>query len=238
MSVWKKASKLNQKVHRERHQPEARKHLGLLEKHQDYVQRAKDYNDKRETLKILHKRALNKNPDEFYHHMINSKLDSGVHHEQEKQEEDTPEQLQLMRTQDLKYISLKRTQEFKKVERLQSQLHLTSVSQKPQNKHKYFSKSYENDKRASAGKRLEYLANIELPDVDVEALKEAAKKRKNMYMELAKRVKREKELSVIQQKIQVKKQIESKKNVLKPKRVKKGSKDFAPIYKWKYERKK
>lgn len=234
MSVWKKASKAHQKTHRERHQPEERKHLGLLEKKKDYVVRAKDYNEKQATLKLLRRRALNKNPDEFYHHMINSKLEDGKHFEKEKAEEDTPEQLKLMRTQDLKYIIAKRTQERKKIERLQAKLHLSSVQIDTRNKHTFFSKKAAKE---AEEKRLEALAREELPDLDVDALEEATKKSKNLYKELAKRIERERQLAVTQEKLEMHRHLESGKHVLPPKRVRRGNKDSAPVYVWKYERK-
>ena len=96
----------------------------------------RDFNEKKETLKLLHKRALNKNPDEFYFHMIRSRMQEGEHVETPKEEECTPEQLKLMQTQDLKYISHKRLVESKKIEKLQAELHLLDAEKN--NKHVFF----------------------------------------------------------------------------------------------------
>ena len=53
-------------THKERAQPAARKHLGLLEKHSDYKKRADDYKKKTARLKTLTRKAAERNQDEFY----------------------------------------------------------------------------------------------------------------------------------------------------------------------------
>lgn len=252
MSSWKKATKANQKTHRERHQPEVRNHLGLLEKKKDYIARARDFQEKRATIKLLRKRALNKNPDEFHFHMINSKMVNGVHRERDKEDQHTPEQIKLMETQDLKYVAYKRNIEAKKINKLQSQLHMIDAANKTPNQHTFF--VYDDAKvknfdlaekldthpallsRRTNRPMLSAIKNMKLPDLDDKTITKLEQKKHMAYKELEKRIDRERELTVVQQKLEVRRALKDKK-VRKPKLVKPGSKTAAPIYKWKFERK-
>lgn len=252
MSSWKKAAKASQKTHRERHQPEVRKHLGLLEKKKDYIARARDFQEKRATIKLLRKRALNKNPDEFHFHMINSKIVNGVHREKDKEDQHTPEQIKLMETQDLKYVAYKRNIEAKKIDKLQSQLHLIDAANETQNKHIFFLDDNTEVKNFDLVKKLDThpallsrrtnrpklsaIKSMKLPDLDNKTITKLEQKKLMAYKELEKRVNRERELTVVQQKLEMRRALKDKK-VRKPKLMKSGSKDTAPIYKWKFERK-
>lgn len=251
MSSWKKAGKAAQKTHRERHQPEERAHLGLLPKKKDYVVRAKHYNANKETLKLLHKRALNKNPDEFYFHMINSKVIDGVHREKRKSEKHTPEQIKLMQTQDLKYITYKRNIEAKQVEKMQSRLHMIDLANEVKNKHTFFIDDDEKEgfdlakklnthpsllNRRTNRPTLDMLKKMKLSDLD-EKEKEKIEQQNHMaYKEFSKRLHREHELSVVEQKLLMNRMLKDK-NASRPKMVQPATQDSAPIYKWKYQRK-
>ena len=60
------------RTYRERGQLKSREHLGILEKKRDYKRRAKDFKKKSTVIKKLSEKALQRNPDEFYHKMIHS----------------------------------------------------------------------------------------------------------------------------------------------------------------------
>lgn len=173
---WKSAAKTNQKTHRERHQPAARKHLGILEKKKDYKLRAKHYNEQRESIRFFKRKALDKNSDEFYHHMVNSRVKDGVHKEKPKAEEElTEDQLKLMRNQDARYdesllfhpprisfqphshryIDMKHQIEQRKVQRMQANLHMIDAANEIKNTHKFFADTNEEIKNFDLCKHLD-----------------------------------------------------------------------------------
>ncbi|VVC91136.1 unnamed protein product [Leptidea sinapis] len=206
MSSWKKAAKANQKTHKERHQPESRKHLGLLEKKKDYKKRADDYHKKGDTLKLIRKRALDKNPDEFYFHMINSKVKDG------------------------------------------SNLHMTDLADSTPNTHVFFvdedeEKNFDIAKRLdthpalinrkSNRPRLSDLHKLNLPAT----LDFASNIKEKSYKELSKRIEREKLLTVVQQKMELKRHLNDAR-IMKPKKIQCGTAVSAPVYKFQYIRKK
>lgn len=99
---FNKAHKMAQRLHRERRQPEHRKKLGYLEKKQDYKKRALDHNQKKERLRKLKNKALERNPNEFHFHMINSRVVDGVHQEISKPMDPKIRQKQVKKEQLLK----------------------------------------------------------------------------------------------------------------------------------------
>lgn len=250
MSSLRNAFK-TQKTHRERHQPEDRKDLGLLEKKKDYKLRAQDYNKKKKVLQKLRVKALNKNPDEFHHHMINSQMVEGVHREKNKDEQLTEAQIKLLQNRDLTYIVQKRTIERKKIEKLKSVLHMLDVEDKPSNSHTFFVDTEKEKHEFDPARRLNthpdlldrtynrpLLSDLQsgnaLPSAELSS--DTVKRRQKAYKELKQRIERERQLGVVQAKMEVKKQMQSKKE--KPVAlIKSETKDSAPVYKWPKERK-
>lgn len=112
-------------THKERAQPSSRKKFGLLEKHKDYVERAKDYKAKQSHLNKLRKKALDRNPDEFYFKMNNSQVRKGIHHSTLNPNAKLDNSvISGLKTQDLGYITVKKCADDSKIRRLKENLHL------------------------------------------------------------------------------------------------------------------
>lgn len=265
MSSLKNAAKSTQKTHRERHQPSERSEFGLLEKKKDYKLRAKDYNDKKATLKKTKKESTDKNPDEFYFHMINSKTEGGVHKDKATEETLTPEQVKLMQTQDIRYIVHKRTIEQRKIEKLKATLHLLDYpsnetnqedSKRQRNTHTFF---VDSEKELAAfdpvkqfgthpsliGRtynrpKLDNLKNNKLLQdlpTDQETVENIRKNQHKAYKELNQRIERERQLGILQGKMEAKRLLANKKGEKPIAVIKEETKESAPIFKWPAERK-
>ncbi|XP_020620074.1 probable U3 small nucleolar RNA-associated protein 11 [Orbicella faveolata] len=251
MASFEKAKKSYQKFHKERGQLKSRKQYGLLEKHKDYVLRARDYHRKQNRLKLLKEKALNRNPDEFYFKMISSKTKDGVH-TFKKTKKHTAEALKLMKTQDLNYINSKRSMEAKKIEKLQASLHLLADEDNnshPPNQHIVFvdsqkeaqsfdaathfdtlpelvSRTYNRPKRETLMKQL-----IQTPDDQI--VKRLEKQRHRCYEELRERIEREKKMQKVSEELELQKHLMGKGRRYKIQKDEKST----PVYKWKKERK-
>lgn len=225
--------------------------MGLLEKKKDYKLRAEDYRKKQNTLAALRKKALEKNPDEFYFNMISSKLEDGVHVMKTNEEEVTEEQKKLMRSQDIKYVEMKRVAEAKKIERLKGELHILDAECKQKNKHTFFVDSKKEVQTFDLASHLNTapelldrvynrptLQTLETKTikgaVEPEKIKKLARQRRHQYKILSQRIDREKKMFVISQKIQSRKDLQDKNKKVK---VKKETLYTAAIYKFESNRK-
>ncbi|XP_066494734.1 probable U3 small nucleolar RNA-associated protein 11 [Tiliqua scincoides] len=250
-AAFKKAGKAGQRQHRERAQPGFRKHLGLLEKKKDYKLRADDYHKKQNALRALRRKAQEKNPDEFYFKMTRVQLQDGVHVIKHQEEETTLEQQKLMKTQDLKYIEMKRVAEAKKIERLKSELHLLEAEGKQPNRHTFFFDTKQEVQRFDIATQLntapelvgrvynrptlETLQKATIQGATNPALlKKLARQRKNQYDLLRQRIERERKMFVIAQKLQVRKDLLDKTQKVK---LKKETVNQPAIYKFQFKRK-
>ncbi|KEY74007.1 hypothetical protein S7711_02600 [Stachybotrys chartarum IBT 7711] len=123
---------VQRRPHRERAQPLERRRLGLLEKHKDYSQRAKDYNKKKETIKSLRQKAADRNEDEFYYGMMSrkgpgSKIQdgrswSGTAQGDRGNKALSMDTVRLLKTQDVGYIRTMRQLATKEVAQLEERV--------------------------------------------------------------------------------------------------------------------
>jgi U3 small nucleolar RNA-associated protein 11 len=249
MSSFRNAVK--RKTHKERSQPESRKRFGLLEKHKDYVERARDYNRKKKRIQALQEKAAFRNPDEFYMKMQNMATKRGVHQNVGEDSIDA-DTLKLFKTQDLGYITLKKQSEQTKIERLKSSLHCVSAlaAAPKQNSHTIFVDSDEDlDEfepsehfatvpdlvgRTHNRLRREQLEADMPPEPTKKIRKKSDKAKESQYRELAERIERQGKLDTAASLLHTERLLQGKGK----RRKVSDAKDGKPAqYVWKQERK-
>ena len=143
-------------THKERSQPQARAHLGFLEKKTDYKRRAEHYHRKEDRLKSIQRKANMRNPDEFYFGMHNAAVKDGKHqqtHEarsKELEDQIGPEAVRVMKDQDLSYVRMQKQRDSKKAQKLKEALHFIgkeSNASKKKSKHTIFVDSKEKARK-------------------------------------------------------------------------------------------
>lgn len=115
-------------THKERAQPRARAHLGLLEKKKDYRVRSRVFHDKEDRIKAMRQKADMRNPDEFYFGMHNSETKDGRHRKtmeakaKELEDQIGPNAVKIMKNQDISYLRLLEQRDRKRIKKMQSSL--------------------------------------------------------------------------------------------------------------------
>lgn len=125
---------VHKRVHLERQQPKARQRLGYLEKHKDYIKRAKNFHQKEDTIKLLHRKAYFKNEDEFAFGMASSVMKDGRWLQKTKHLSN--DELKLLESQDATYVGLRERMDKKAAVKQTSTLHFLDADRP--NKHTLF----------------------------------------------------------------------------------------------------
>ncbi|KAK7463884.1 hypothetical protein VKT23_005819 [Stygiomarasmius scandens] len=113
---------LHRRNHKERSQLAHRARLGILEKHKDYVKRARDYHSKQDRLTRLKQKASERNKDEFYFSMTREKTRGGVHLKDRGNVALPTDMVKILKTQDENYVRTMRASGQKKIDKLKNQL--------------------------------------------------------------------------------------------------------------------
>ncbi|KAI0296216.1 small-subunit processome [Russula brevipes] len=113
---------LHRRNHKERSQLSHRQRFGILEKHKDYVLRARDYHSKQDRIKRLREKAADRNKDEFYFGMNRERTEGGVHVQDRGNPSLPTDMVKILKTQDENYVRTMRATGLKKIENLKDQL--------------------------------------------------------------------------------------------------------------------
>ncbi|KAK7261681.1 hypothetical protein RIF29_27998 [Crotalaria pallida] len=218
------------RAHKERSQPSSRKKFGLLEKHKDYVVRAKAYHTKENTLRKLREKAANRNQDEFYFKMIRTKTVDGIHKPESDANKYTQEELMLMKTQDIGYVLSKVQSERKKIEKLTATLH--SIDNQPSNNHVYFAEDREEAKELQSH---DPRNKIPLTFDDIPAI--IKRKTERSYKQLEARRNRLNQLEKIYMDMSMQKELQKNGRKRKLREDEIVCPTTKPVYKWHAERK-
>jgi U3 small nucleolar RNA-associated protein 11 len=227
------------KQHRERAQPLERRKYGLLEKKKDYKLRSADFHRKDAQLKLLRKKATERNPDEFSHGMINSRTDkNGVLISDRGNQVLSVDAAKLLKTQDSGYVRTLASRERQQIDKLESGLlfsaegnHTVFVDDERSAKEFDPAKHFDTDaslvNRRENRLRVSQLERSELSESKVDDRKRASK-----FKELGRRLDRQTELVKVQQEMDLQRELMKKGDK------KKVEKDGKVFYKWKAVRKK
>jgi U3 small nucleolar RNA-associated protein 11 len=226
------------KQHRERAQPLERRKWGLLEKKKDYKLRAQDFHRKEAHLKLLRKKATERNPDEFYHSMTSNRTDRrGILVVDRGNQVLTNDQAKLLKTQDSGYIRTLTNSERRKIDKLESEVMFQSNGS-----HTVFVDSEESAEAFSPAKyfdtdesllnrRENRLRKSQLENGVLEERVVDEKERLLKFKELDQRLDRQNDLTTVQLEMDLQRELMKKGD---KKRIEKDGKTF---YKWKNVRK-
>lgn len=239
---------VQKKQHKERSQTSDRSKYGLLEKKKDYRLRASDYHKKQAALKALKAKAKTYNPDEYYHAMTKKKTDDrGILVADRGTEELSVAQVKLLKSQDVNYIRTLRLNEVNKIDREKNDLDFkasgnhTVFVDTVQEQQQLTPEAFFDTDSALVHKRENRLRIRQLQtndrlipqqDVDQDEIDKQNQEKLKQYQTLEKRMKRERELRQVEERMELTKELMKKGNK------KKGLDSLGKVlFKWKNQRK-
>lgn len=192
-------------THKERGQPSWHKKAGFLEKHKDYIIRARDYQKKKNYIKTLKKKAADRNPDEFYFKMKNSQVKNGVHESIDQNQCLDMETVKLLKTQDLGYIVHRKAIDDSKARKMKENLHM--IGEGEPKRHRIFVDDVETLEKFDPAEHFNTEPELvdrafnritkdklkndpAIANVKVKAVKRASRLREQSYKELNRRINR------------------------------------------------